>query len=145
LSLRAGVRQQCRELVRYLENRPHTLPAEQRCRDVDGDHDVGAHGLCRLDGQIHCEAAVDEHSPVEIDRSEHGRQRHARTQREREVSGSQQHGLRCREVGCDRAERHRQSVEVLDRIGADRRAASTVDELSCSNPVESETSSRRRA
>ena len=102
-------------LVRDGEGRSQLLAPDRLEPDVHRDHEVDAHLLCDVDRQVFDDPAVHEQAPVDFDRGEHARRRHARPHRGREVALFQHDAGAGFEIGRHGAKRSRQLVEVLDR------------------------------
>ena len=115
----AGDREEARDLVALLERR----------RDVDRDHDVGAHLTDDVDGHVVHRAAVREELPVPFDRVEEPGDRHARPDGPRELP-LREHDLPARhDVRRDAAEGDPEPVEVPDVRRRKRQAPEEVVEL----------------
>ena len=132
---RAAARQQVRELRRDVEHRAQSVATHQTRRYVHGDHDFSAHLANDVDGQVLRDAAVDEQAPVDLDRRERRRNRHARAKRTCETAGAEHHGLARHEVAGHGAKRNRELVEVVDLRRAQGLARDDhVDDLTLHEP-----------
>ena len=94
------------------------LAREERRADVDRDHDLGAHRLDDVDGQVLDQAAVAQDLAVDLDRREHARHRHAAAHRDVERAAIEHDFLAVDHAGGDGAERNRQPVEGADVVVA---------------------------
>ncbi len=111
------------------------LAGEQLRRDVDGDHDVGPHLVCHVDGQVQHDAAVDEQPAVDLDRRQRRGNRHARANRAREAARAEHDGLARHDIAGHGAERDRELVEVVDLRRPQRLARDDhVDDLALHEP-----------
>ncbi len=109
-------------LVEHIHHRGQLLAVTQRRADIDDDGDVDAHFSCDIQRDVVGHAAVDQQAPVELDRGEHRRDRHAGADHLRQVTFAKHHFFAIGDVGGHRAKRDRQLVEVAGVAGVGQQA-----------------------
>ncbi len=84
----------------------------ERRADIDGNHDIGAHGSHDIDWDLVDQAAVDQNAAINGDRIECTRNRHARPHGFGQTAGIQNDGFAGVDVGRHRTIGNRKTVEI---------------------------------
>ncbi|MCY1182296.1 hypothetical protein D9M73_228510 [compost metagenome] len=93
------------------------ITVEQRCADIDDDGDVHPHFADNVQRNIVDHSTVHQQPPIEFDRSEHRRDRHAGADDLGQMPAAKDHFLAIGDVGGHGPERDWQFVEITGVAG----------------------------